>query len=82
MNLSFPMPDQCGRLHVQINPAVKLTKEKKKYVMRFDLSARGKPVTNTIEAALAWFDLGHEWITKGFLDITRPTWHLKWERET
>lgn len=82
VNLSYPMPDQRGRLHVQVNPAVKTTRDKQKFVMRFELTARGKPEANTIEGALAWLDLGHEWIVRGFVDMTRPSWHLTWERET
>jgi uncharacterized protein (TIGR04255 family) len=82
LNMSFPMPDERGRLHVQINPAAKATKDKQEYVLRFDLTARGRPVSNTIESALKWFELGHEWITRGFADMTRPAWHLEWERES
>jgi uncharacterized protein (TIGR04255 family) len=81
INVSYPMPDERGRLHVQINPAVKATKEGPRYVMRFELTARGKPRTNTIQSALEWLDVGHKWIVRGFVDITHPSWHAKWERE-
>ena len=82
MNLSYPMPNERGRLHVQVVPAVKITKDKREFVMRFELTARGKPETDTIESALEWLNLGHEWIVRGFVDFTRPTWHSTWERET
>ena len=35
VNLSYPMPDERGRLHVQINPAMKASKDSRRYVMRF-----------------------------------------------
>jgi uncharacterized protein (TIGR04255 family) len=82
VNLSYPLPDQRGRLHLQVNPAVKKSKDSQKFVMRIDVTARGKPAEKTIEGALAWFELGHEWIVRGFKDITRPSWHLKWGLET
>jgi len=82
INVSYPMPDERGRLHVQINPAVKPTRDKPRYVMRFELTARGKPEAATIESAVEWLDVGHEWIVRGFVDITHPSWQLRWERET
>jgi uncharacterized protein (TIGR04255 family) len=82
INISYPMPDTKGRLHVQVVPAVHVRAGKEIPVLRFDLTARGRPTTNTIEDAIDWLDIGHDWIVRAFVDITRNVWHNKdrWER--
>ncbi|MEX2318182.1 MAG: TIGR04255 family protein [Pirellulales bacterium] len=81
INMSYPMPDKRGRLHLQINPAIKVVNDQRRFVMRFDLTARGTPEANTLESALGWLDMGHEWIVRGFVDFTRTEWQSTWERE-
>ncbi len=81
INLSYPMPDNRGRLHLEINPAVKSTNDKRRFVMQFALTARGRPEAKTIESALEWLDMGHEWIVRGFVDFTQKHWHSIWKRE-
>jgi hypothetical protein len=50
--------------------------------MIMTLTARGFPIrvaeTSDIEAAFAFFDLGREWIVKGFKDLTTPAMHKVW----
>jgi len=81
LNLSYLMPNERGRLHVQINPAVREMKGDRQFAMRFELTARGRPEADTLEGALAWLDTGHQWIVNGFVDFTRTSWHSIWERE-
>lgn len=84
VNVSYPMGANKGRLNVSVVPAIHTGSGGQSFIMKFELAARGRPEQNTIESALAWLDLGHEWIVKGFVDITRKQWHAigKWERFT
>jgi hypothetical protein len=55
-----------GRLHVSLKMAT--TKEAKK-AMIFELTARGFSIGVMDE----WFAVAHEWIVKGFDDLTTTT---------
>jgi len=78
VNLAFLMPDQRGRLHVTVVPGVRRSDNKR--ILRMDLTARGVPQSQTTESVLAWIDLGHEWIVRGFCSITPPELHQVWRR--
>lgn len=72
-----PMPNNWGRLHVIATNANLLSTGEK--IMRLDLTARGAPDDPSKERR-EWFDLGHEWITHGFADITSERLHKFWSR--
>lgn len=57
-----------GRLHISAEPG-RRTLEGPDIVV-LTLTARGRPTVPDLEGALAFCDLGREWIVKGFLDIT------------
>lgn len=78
LNCSFPMPDKRGRLHVNAVPAIRHKDNRR--IVRLDLTARGAAQEDTIDAALEWLDLGHEWIVRGFASLTTPEMHQHWER--
>jgi uncharacterized protein (TIGR04255 family) len=78
LDFAFPMPDNAGRLNVNLKPAVVLSD--KRQVLRLDLTARGEVKTKNVASALAGIDLGHEWIVRGFASLTRPEMHQAWER--
>lgn len=78
LNLTFPMPDNAGRLNVDLKPAV--VRSDGRHVLHLDLTARGQLRTKDIASALAGIDLGHEWIVRGFATLTRPEMHQAWER--
>lgn len=59
----YGLPNKMGRLHVSLKMAV--TKESKK-VMVLDLTARGF----ISELMDDWFAVAHEWIVRGFTDLT------------
>ncbi len=80
INVSYPMPENSGRLHIQISPAIRSQNSEHQTLLPFELTVRGQPSLKTIEGALEWLDLGHEWIIRGFVDITNPRMHAKWER--
>lgn len=74
--LAFRLPDQRGRLHVHVTPG--LRRADKRRILRMVLTARGAPKESTVESALDWIDLGHEWIVRGFASLTRPEMHKLW----
>lgn len=74
---SYELPKGWGRLHVNASSAkLKSTGEK---IARLDLIARGIPDDPETQRR-EWFDLGHEWITHGFTDITSDNLHKIWGR--
>jgi len=60
----YRLPNDNGRLHVSLRLAV--SRETKDRIMILDLTARGF-TSNKINT---WFDMAHEWIVKGFTDLT------------
>jgi uncharacterized protein (TIGR04255 family) len=80
--MSYPMRDRMGRLHITANAAFQdRPGNGKQPLLRFDLTAKGQPKERTIDGALAWLDVGHEWIVQGFVDVTNPEWHKKWGKQ-
>jgi uncharacterized protein (TIGR04255 family) len=61
---TYRLPNDSGRLHVSLRLAI--SRESKDQVMILDLTARGF-ATKKMDA---WFDMAHEWIVKGFTDLT------------
>ena len=77
MNLCFPMPQERGALHVTYKHGKRVSD--KKDVLILDLTARGaaKPDGSDMED---WFELAHEWIVRGFTDLTSVLAHKRWGR--
>ncbi len=78
LNCSYVMGDKQGRLYVGLQPALRNYDAKE--VLQLTLTARGKPASSALEDVLAWFNMGHEWIVRGFADFTAPEMHATWER--
>jgi uncharacterized protein (TIGR04255 family) len=78
MNFSYPLTDRKGRLRVSMQPV--FSQPLGKEVLQFTLTARGKPGSSNLEDILQWFDIGHEWIVRGFADLTSPEMHKTWGR--
>lgn len=77
---SYLLPDQIGRLHivaqlVMVPPAMKK-------VTQLELTARGLPKSTNNEGRKVWFDTAHEWIVKGFVDVTSPEWQERWGKNS
>jgi hypothetical protein len=72
LRFRYIIPDDTGkpigRLHVAFQPAWRTTDYSPIFTM--NLTARGKPLSADIESAFAFFDLGRQWIVKGFADLT------------
>jgi uncharacterized protein (TIGR04255 family) len=74
----YLMADKKGRLHVVVRPGIRL--DDRHPVLQLTLTARGAPASSRRADILAWFDVGHEWVVRGFSDFTRPEMHAIWER--
>lgn len=74
----FPLPDNKGHLNVTLQ-----TKERavdKKPILALQITARGLGADKSIDAAWEWFHIAHEWIVRGFTDLTDETIHNIWQR--
>jgi len=68
-----------GRLHVAVQPAWKRSDNSPIFTM--NLIARGAPLGDGIDGAFSFFELGREWIVKGFADLTTDAMQRAWEKE-
>ncbi len=75
----YLLPENKGRLHIQMQPAIR--QQDAKEILQLNVTARGKPSATELADILAWFDLGHEWIVKGFTDFTAKPMHEFWGRK-
>jgi len=78
----FLIPDSTGRpigrLHVEATPA--FTAPAMEPMLNLTLTARGQDVGSAPEGAVAFLDVGHEWIVRGFADVTTENMHKEWGR--
>jgi uncharacterized protein (TIGR04255 family) len=65
---SFALPHHAGRLHVKIYSA--LSAESRQELIVIEMVARGIDASPTCNSVSMWFDVAHEWIVRGFADIT------------
>ena len=74
-----PDGEFLGRLNVSAKPAyLSGTQEE---ILNLTLIARGRPTSPSIEGALDFLDLGHEWIVNGFADVTTQRMQEIWGRK-
>ena len=69
---------QLGRLHISVAPAVHGATGQE--VMLLQLVARGRPLSPSREGALAFLDVAHDWIVRGFASVTTPEIQSQWRR--
>lgn len=74
----FPLPNAKGSLHVTVNHGQR--KPDGKGVLVIDLTARG-PARKDWSDMNGWFSVAHEWIVRGFTDLTSSTAHKLWGRQ-
>ncbi len=76
---SFLLPNKCGRLHMTVRDALHREDGRPLYI--FELTARGFLGSGSQQDMKEWFALGHEWIVRGFTDLTdETTQRTVWER--
>lgn len=76
---NYLLPDKAGRLHVSLNPVVRVRDSQE--VLQLSFTARGAPASPEVSDVFAWLDLGREWVVKGFADFTARTIHELWGRK-
>lgn len=76
---TFPFPAGRGRLNVSASPNFR--HRDFKLVINFTLSARGKPADTSIVQLKSWFEMAHEWIVRGFDELTTVEMHNTWKKK-
>jgi uncharacterized protein (TIGR04255 family) len=77
----YRLPDGLGRLYIMSQSAIRSSDGER--IVRIDLVARGTPKEHNDRERGRWFDLAHEWITRGFADATSQDLQQKvWERQS
>ena len=67
-----------GRLIVDGKPAYR--RSDRSGIIVLSMTARGMPLGKGFDGVLGFFDLGREWIVRGFTDLTTPNMHKVWGR--
>jgi len=67
-----------GRLTVSVDPALRRTDMQPLLILT--LTARGKPLGGDVSGVLTFFDVAHEWIVRGFADVTTTDVQRRWGR--
>ena len=72
----FSMPNDKGKLFVNVRSARNRSTGER--ALSFDLTARGSAETASMDD---WFEQGHEWVVRGFDDLTgQQQKHLVWRK--
>lgn len=70
--------EPVGRLHIEAEPAVELDGTP---IIRLGLTARGNPLTPTLQGVADFFDIGREAIVRSFTSMTTQKMHEMWGRK-
>lgn len=77
---TFPLPDDRGTLNVRFNHAKRV--EDNQSVLQLEMTASSVVNGYTRTSIESWYELAHEWIVKGFADLTKLEVQEKyWGRE-
>lgn len=68
-----------GRLHLSVEPGYWKADDEPMLVMT--LTARGRPIGEGIDGIMQFFDIGREWIVRGFASVTTAQMHRAWGRK-
>jgi uncharacterized protein (TIGR04255 family) len=76
---SYPLQKAKGNLNVSLKQAIR--NEDKVPLLILELTARGIGESTNKDGIREWFDVAHEYIVRGFVDLTTPEVQKVWERE-
>lgn len=80
--VTFDLPDGKGILTAKMQPARRSVRDKQELILTLELSAVGAPTDRSDAGLESWFDTAHEWIVKGFEDMTaKNVQHAVWGKE-
>ena len=77
---TFVLPERAGRLRVSIRLG-KRTSDQVPTIL-LELTARGIGADRSVSSMWSWFDIAHEWIVRGFADLTAEDMQNKFWRRT
>ncbi|MBZ0168325.1 hypothetical protein MELA_02160 [Candidatus Methylomirabilis lanthanidiphila] len=77
MSLRFRLPEERGALHVTFKHGKRSVDNKDVLILELTARGRSQPEGSDLEE---WFEVAHEWIVRGFTDLTSNTAHKRWER--
>jgi uncharacterized protein (TIGR04255 family) len=77
--IEFQLPEQNGTLFVNLKHGIK--KSDKRPILILELSVKLIDDSILIEKILEWYNLSHEYIVRGFSDLTTPEIQKIWGRE-
>jgi len=78
--VKFSLPDGKGSLNVKLNQTTRKVDNVRGLIL--ELTAKGLGEEKTPRAMRSWFDLAHEWIVRGFTDLTtEEIQETVWKRE-
>jgi len=75
----FSLLENKGFLTVHLKQATRTEDKVPLFVL--ELTARGPGESTSKNAIREWFDVAHEWIVRGFTELTTPDIHRFWELE-
>jgi uncharacterized protein (TIGR04255 family) len=79
-SVEFALPANKGTLAVNLKHATRVTDRVNLLVL--ELIARGKPESTDFAKIREWFDVAHEWVVRGFTDLTTAEiQNVNWMRE-
>lgn len=67
-----------GRLHITLEPVLRLDDRNPAYALT--LTARGAPLSAGLKGAVAFLDVGHEQVVRGFTSFTSASMQKEWGR--
>lgn len=76
---TFDLPEKNGKLVARLAQATRLNDPT--VVLRLDITCKGIGTLKSMRETRRWFELAHEWIVRGFADLTTLDAQKKlWER--
>ncbi len=78
LQLAYPIANNKGTLFARLEPGIRNRDAKE--ILQLTLTAKGKPESSETDHIMAWYDVAHEWIVRGFTDITTTEMHSRWGR--
>jgi uncharacterized protein (TIGR04255 family) len=79
LNAVYPIGKTGGSLHVTMQPGLRQPDNTE--TIQLNLTATCRPTSPRLSDLLSAFDLGRQWIVKGFEDFTNPKMHDLWGKK-
>src|SRR5437867_283509 len=77
LDLRFPMPKDRGELRVSVKHGRRPADQADVLLMQMTATGSARREDSDMDT---WLELAHEWIVRGFTDLTSKEAHNRWER--